>query len=84
LSYIDQEREGEQIDRALLKSILSIFVEIGMGNMDCYENDFESANVGRHCCILLLKYYFMDSGIFLSRLYAKGLLNLVFVVQIYM
>lgn len=38
---IDQEREGEQIDRALLKNILDIFVEIGLGNMDCYENDFE-------------------------------------------
>ncbi|KAJ3673348.1 hypothetical protein LUZ60_006722 [Juncus effusus] len=41
LSLIDQEREGEQIDRALLKNILDIFVEIGLGNMDCYELDFE-------------------------------------------
>ena len=40
---IDREREGEQIDRALLKNVLGIFVEIGMGNMDAYENDFESA-----------------------------------------
>lgn len=40
---IDQEREGEQIDRALLKNVLDIFVEIGMGQMDCYENDFEAA-----------------------------------------
>ncbi|KAK9146662.1 hypothetical protein Sjap_006565 [Stephania japonica] len=40
---IDQEREGEQIDRALLKNVLDIFVEIGMGSMDCYENDFEQA-----------------------------------------
>lgn len=39
---IDQEREGEQIDRALLKNVLDIFVEIGMGQMDCYENDFET------------------------------------------
>ncbi|XP_043710562.1 cullin-1 [Telopea speciosissima] len=43
LCQIDQEREGEQIDRALLKSVLDIFVEIGMGKMDCYENDFEAA-----------------------------------------
>ncbi|KAL5996036.1 Cullin-1 [Asimina triloba] len=43
ISLIDQEREGEQIDRALLKNVLDIFVEIGMGNMDCYENDFEAA-----------------------------------------
>ena len=38
---IDKEREGEQIDRALLKNVLDIFVEIGLGQMDCYENDFE-------------------------------------------
>ncbi|KAE8681172.1 Cullin-1 [Hibiscus syriacus] len=40
ISLIDQEREGEQIDRALLKNVLDIFVEIGMGQMDFYENDF--------------------------------------------
>ncbi|KAJ8766403.1 hypothetical protein K2173_022462 [Erythroxylum novogranatense] len=43
ISLIDQEREGEQIDRALLKNVLDIFVEIGMGKMDYYENDFEVA-----------------------------------------
>lgn len=43
ISLIDQEREGEQIDRALLKNVLDIFVEIGLGSMDCYENDFEEA-----------------------------------------
>ncbi|KAK4283529.1 hypothetical protein QN277_000471 [Acacia crassicarpa] len=42
ISLIDQERDGEQIDRALLKNVLDIFVEIGMGQMDCYENDFEA------------------------------------------
>ncbi|CAN4091490.1 unnamed protein product [Withania somnifera] len=40
---IDQEREGEQIDRALLKNVLDIFVGIGMGEMEYYENDFEDA-----------------------------------------
>ena len=40
---IDQEREGEQIDRALLKNVLDIYVEIGMGQMDYYVNDFETA-----------------------------------------
>lgn len=40
---IDKEREGEQIDRALLKNVLDIFVEIGMGSMDCYVADFEDA-----------------------------------------
>ncbi|XP_057509252.1 cullin-1 [Actinidia eriantha] len=41
ISLIDQEREGEQIDRALLKNVLDIFVEIGMGQMEEYEKDFE-------------------------------------------
>ena len=39
-AQIDREREGEQIDRTLLKNVLGIFVEIGMGNMDAYETDF--------------------------------------------
>eukprot|EP01018_Ginkgo_biloba_P018328 Gb_16689 [translate_table: standard] len=43
IALIDREREGEQIDRALLKNVLGIFVEIGMGSMDYYENDFELA-----------------------------------------
>ncbi|KAL5983857.1 Cullin-1 [Asimina triloba] len=43
ISLIDQEREGEQIDRALLKNVLDIFVEIGMGSMDYYQNDSEAA-----------------------------------------
>jgi len=41
LVLINQEREGEQIDRALLKDVLDIFVEIGLTTMECYENDFE-------------------------------------------
>ncbi|KAI6683987.1 hypothetical protein NL676_029900 [Syzygium grande] len=40
---IHQEREGKQIDRALLKNVLDIFLEIGMGKMDYYQNDFEAA-----------------------------------------
>jgi cullin 1 len=43
ITLIDREREGEQINRVLLKSVLGIFVEIGMGSMDAYEIDFESA-----------------------------------------
>eukprot|EP00271_Cylindrocystis_brebissonii_P012999 TRINITY_DN32537_c0_g1_i1.p1 TRINITY_DN32537_c0_g1~~TRINITY_DN32537_c0_g1_i1.p1 ORF type:complete len:749 (-),score=177.31 TRINITY_DN32537_c0_g1_i1:795-3041(-) len=42
ISLIDREREGEQIDRALVKNVLGIFVEIGMGTMEAYENDFEA------------------------------------------
>ncbi|KAI4311629.1 hypothetical protein MLD38_036510 [Melastoma candidum] len=43
ISLIDNEREGEQIDRALLKNVLDIFVEIGMEQMEDYEKDFEKA-----------------------------------------
>ncbi|OMO67726.1 hypothetical protein COLO4_30016 [Corchorus olitorius] len=44
ISLIDRERggEGEQIDRELLKKVLDIFVEIGMGQMEYYENDFQA------------------------------------------
>ncbi|KAG8389452.1 hypothetical protein BUALT_Bualt02G0230900 [Buddleja alternifolia] len=43
LRQIDQEREGQLIDRALLKNVVDIFVEIGMEQMDFYQNDFEDA-----------------------------------------
>ncbi|KAK4487293.1 hypothetical protein RD792_006100 [Penstemon davidsonii] len=43
ITLINQEREGEQIDRALLKNVIDIFVEIGMGSMDYYEKDFQDA-----------------------------------------
>ncbi|CAH8256439.1 unnamed protein product [Arabidopsis lyrata] len=39
LALIHKEREGEQIDRALMKNVLDIYVENGMGT---YEEDFES------------------------------------------
>ncbi|GMY16443.1 cullin-1 [Fagus crenata] len=42
INLIDKEREGEQIDRALLKNVIDIFVEIGMGQMELYEQDFEA------------------------------------------
>ncbi|KAG5228476.1 cullin [Salix suchowensis] len=42
LDVIGKERDGEQIDRALLKNVLDIFVEIGMSQMDLYEDDFEA------------------------------------------
>lgn len=37
LKLIEREREGELIDRALVKNILDIFIEVGMGGMECYE-----------------------------------------------
>nr|GEU89074.1 cullin-1 isoform X1 [Tanacetum cinerariifolium] len=45
LSLIDQEREGEQIDRALLKNAVYIFVEVGMGGLEYYEKGFESSMI---------------------------------------
>ncbi|XP_006279064.2 putative cullin-like protein 2 [Capsella rubella] len=42
LALIHKEREGEKIDRELVKSVLDIYVEIGMGNLEKYEEDFES------------------------------------------
>uniref|UniRef100_A0A6V7QQE6 Cullin family profile domain-containing protein n=1 Tax=Ananas comosus var. bracteatus TaxID=296719 RepID=A0A6V7QQE6_ANACO len=41
ISLIDREREGEQIDKALVKNIVDIFVEIGASELDYYTEDFE-------------------------------------------
>ena len=42
LALVDKERDGEKVDRALVKKILGIFVEMGMGGMEAYEQDFEA------------------------------------------
>ncbi|KAL9255577.1 Cullin-1-like protein [Drosera capensis] len=42
ITLIDQEREGEHIERSLLKDVLGIFVEMGMGNLNHYKSDFEA------------------------------------------
>ncbi|PRQ18301.1 putative cullin protein, neddylation [Rosa chinensis] len=42
LGLIHKEREGEQIDRALLKKVIDVFVEIGKGQMDVYIEDLEA------------------------------------------
>lgn len=42
LALIEKERDGEQIDRAMLKNILGIFIEMGMGSMEIYQTDFET------------------------------------------
>jgi len=42
LGLIKREREGERIERALVKQVVNIFLEIGNGNgMDSYKNHFE-------------------------------------------
>ncbi|PON70019.1 Cullin, N-terminal [Parasponia andersonii] len=38
MGLIEKEREGEVIERALMKNV----VEMGMGMMDCYVEDFEA------------------------------------------
>ena len=42
LALMDRERGGEQIDRPLVKAVLTMFVEMGMGSMDAYTTDFEA------------------------------------------
>ena len=41
-AVIDHEREGKQLDRAPLKTVSVISVEIGMSSMGCHDSDFES------------------------------------------
>ncbi|MCL7024358.1 hypothetical protein MKW94_018829 [Papaver nudicaule] len=47
IALINQEREGTEIDRGLVKDVVEVFVEIGnengKDNLDCYVNDFENA-----------------------------------------
>ncbi|MFS8006747.1 putative cullin [Helianthus anomalus] len=47
--YVYEETKGKArdvvialIDRALLKNVLGIYVEIRMGQMECYDDDFEN------------------------------------------
>jgi len=42
LSLINQEREGEIIDKTLVKSNVETYEMIGMGNLDAYTNDLET------------------------------------------
>ncbi|KAJ8440631.1 hypothetical protein Cgig2_031048 [Carnegiea gigantea] len=41
LALIYAEREGAQIDRTLLKNVLDVSIEIGMGRLTYYESNFE-------------------------------------------
>ncbi|XP_010424645.1 PREDICTED: putative cullin-like protein 2 [Camelina sativa] len=40
-TLIHKEREDKQIDRAIIKNVLDVYVEIEMGKMDRYKQDFE-------------------------------------------
>lgn len=41
LQILQQERDGESIDRSLLKAVLGIFAEMGMGKLDVYTKEWE-------------------------------------------
>ncbi|KAH0905459.1 hypothetical protein HID58_037286 [Brassica napus] len=41
IALIHKEREGEQIDRELLKNVLDVFVQSGMGTIERYKEDLE-------------------------------------------
>ncbi|XVF38695.1 hypothetical protein REPUB_Repub20aG0123800 [Reevesia pubescens] len=42
-SMINREREGEDIDQALVKNVLAIYVDVVQGSMKYYDKDFEEA-----------------------------------------
>ena len=42
IDMVTLEREGSAIDRGLLKSVVTLFVEMGLGSMDTYRNGFEA------------------------------------------
>ncbi|KAF7027241.1 hypothetical protein CFC21_039302 [Triticum aestivum] len=43
IDMVDNDREGQLIDRALLKDVVGIYLEIGQGSVGLYELDFEKA-----------------------------------------
>lgn len=54
LKQVEAERDGEQVDLGLLRDVLAIFQEVGMGSLECYEADFE-------------KYLLTDTGSYFRR-----------------
>lgn len=42
LLLVEREREGEVIDRSLIKGVLTIYVDVGMNSMTAYEGHFEA------------------------------------------
>jgi len=43
LHVIDQERQGEHIDQDLVKGIIDMFIDLGVGNLNVYTSEFEEA-----------------------------------------
>jgi len=42
IELIDQEREGNMIDKTLIKTNIELYENIGMGNLESYTNDLET------------------------------------------
>lgn len=42
LNIVRRERDGESVDRSLLKAVLGIFAEMGMGKLDIYTEEWEN------------------------------------------
>lgn len=55
IALIDGEREGEKIDRALVKKVVDIFVRIGILDLDFYQQDFEEQMIDDTGCYYLRK-----------------------------
>ena len=45
LVIVDSERQGKDIDRALLKSVVELFETMGMGGLDAYTEDLEEVSI---------------------------------------
>jgi len=41
LGLINDEREGQLIDKSLIKSVVELYEEMGMDTLDCYNSDLE-------------------------------------------
>ncbi|CAN8062964.1 unnamed protein product [Agarophyton chilense] len=42
LNIVQRERDGDNVDRSLLRGVLDIFVEMGMGKLDVYTAEWEA------------------------------------------
>mmetsp|Transcript_8195 Transcript_8195/g.26051 ORF Transcript_8195/g.26051 Transcript_8195/m.26051 type:complete len:755 (+) Transcript_8195:75-2339(+) len=43
LRVINQERQGEQIDQDLVKGVIEMFIDLGLGSLNTYNTEFEEA-----------------------------------------
>lgn len=43
LRVVNQERQGEHIDQDLVKGVMEMFIDLGLGNLNVYTTEFEEA-----------------------------------------